>query len=115
MHLYLWILRHGDTVDNDEVLSPVTFPWSSAVRQVDHVDNTIKWNTIINNLPLSLILITVGVMQQVHMLPGDDHLIVTYTQRLPRKLYEFIQLPTNRNRKLIEFPSVVQEYFTEKR
>ena len=50
---------------NDAKLSSVTFPWIPAVSKVDDIEDTIKWRMMVNNMPLSLLIVIVGVNQKV--------------------------------------------------
>lgn len=61
--MYLWILQYG--LPDDAKLSSVTFPWVSAVSKLDGIDDVIRWRMITTNMPLSLLIILVGVHQKV--------------------------------------------------
>ena len=61
--MYLWILQYG--LPDDAILSSVTFPWIPAVSKVDNIDDMIRWRMIVDNMPLSLLIIIVGVHQKV--------------------------------------------------
>ena len=64
LHLYLWILQYG--LLDSATLSSITFPWISAVQKVDNItDGVLRWRMIIANMPLSLLIIIVGVHLQV--------------------------------------------------
>ena len=43
----------------------MAFPWIPAVSKVDGIENTIRWRMMVSNMPLSLLIITVGVHQKV--------------------------------------------------
>lgn len=97
LHLYLWILQYG--LPDDAKMSSVTFPWIPAVSKVDNIDDVIRWGTITGNMPLSLLIITVGVS----------------LKQMPRKLYKFIQRPEYRNLTLRQLPKRIQLYINSKR
>ena len=61
--MFLWILQYG--LPNDAKLSSVTFPWIPAVSKVDNIEDRIRWRMMVNNMPLSLLIIIVGVNQKV--------------------------------------------------
>lgn len=50
---------------DDAKLSSITFPWILAVSKVDDIGDRIRWRLIISKMPLSLLIITVGVNQKV--------------------------------------------------